>query len=163
MRCLCRWLADYTLRIRTMQAEQRVTAYSISPTGERLAAVAGFAAITVSSGAVAYFDPSTTYFLPVCPLYALTGFACPGCGVTRGFHALFHGDILTALDFNALIPIWALIVGYIFVSLALVAARGKGLPMWPTRPWFLWAFMVVLLVFSVVRNIPIWPFTILFP
>ena len=136
---------------------------NIHPLAERLFAATGVVAITAGSGAVAYFDPSTVHFLPVCPLFTLTGFACPGCGLTRGFHALFHGDVLMALDFNALIPVWAVIFGYVLVSLVLTAVRGKGLPMWMTRPVFLWAFMVVLLAFGVVRNLPIYPFTILFP
>ena len=130
---------------------------------ERLTAAAGVAVFTAGSGFVAYFDPSTMHFFPVCPLFALTGFACPGCGLTRGFHALFHGDWLTAIDFNALIPVWVVIFGYVFISLMLLAVRGKGQPMWPTSPKFLWAFMIVLLIFGVLRNMPIWPFTILFP
>ena len=146
-----------------MQAEQRVTGYSISPIAERILAGTGVATMAVGSGAVAYFDPSRANVFPVCPLYALTGFACPGCGLTRGFHALFHGDILTALDFNALIPVWIGIFGYLWISLVLFAVRGKGLPMWPARPAFLGGFMVVLLVFGVLRNLPIYPFTILFP
>ena len=146
-----------------MQVGEQIAGYSISPTAERLTAAAGVAAMAAGSGVVAYFDPSTVHFLPVCPLYSLTGFACPGCGLTRAFHALFHGDVLTALDFNALIPVWAVIFGYVFISLILLAVRGKGLPMWPTWPRFLWTFMIVLLVFGVVRNIPVYPFTILFP
>lgn len=119
-----------------MRAEQQITPFTISTTAERSIAAAGVAAITAGSGAVAYFDPSKVNFLPVCPLFTLTGFACPGCGLTRGFHALFHGDILTAVDFNALIPLWVLVFGYIFVSLVFVTVRGKGLPMWLTRPKF---------------------------
>ena len=130
---------------------------------ERILAAAGVGAMVTGSAAVWYFDPTKAGFFPVCPLYSLTGFACPGCGLTRGFHALFHGDVLTALDFNALIPVWTAIFGYVFVSLALLAVRGKGLPMWPTWPRFLWTFMIALLVFGVVRNIPIYPFSILFP
>ena len=146
-----------------MQIEQQIAGFRFSPTAERLTAVAGGAAMIGGSGIVAYFDPSTVKFLPVCPLFALTGFACPGCGLTRGFHALFHGDVLTTLDFNALIPVWVVIFGYVFVSLALLAVRGRGLPMWLTRPWFLWSFMIVLLVFGVLRNLPFYPFSILFP
>ncbi len=130
---------------------------------ERLTAAAGVAVMTVGSASVAYFDPAQMHFFPVCPLLQLTGLACPGCGLTRGFHALFHGDLLTALDFNALIPVWALIFGWVFVSSALLAVRGKGLPMWPTRPNFLWTFMIVLLVFGVLRNLPIYPLTLLYP
>ena len=119
--------------------------------------------MSVGSGAVAYFDPSKANFLPVCPLYSLTGFACPGCGLTRGFHALFHGDVIAAMDFNALIPVWAVIFVYVFISLTLLAVRGRGLPMWPTTPRFLWTFMIVLLVFGVLRNLPFYPLSILFP
>lgn len=109
------------------------------------------------------YDPAKANFFPVCPLYELTGCACPGCGLTRGFHALFQGDIGRAIGFNALLPVWALILGYVWLSLVAYAVRGKGLPMWPTHPSFLWGFMVVLLIFGVVRNIPAYPFTLLFP
>jgi hypothetical protein len=133
------------------------------PITERVAAGAGVLAMAGGSAFVAYFDPTKANFFPVCPLFALTGLACPGCGLTRGFHALFNGDIIPALDFNFLIPVWAAIFGYVLVSLTLLAVRGRGLYMWPTRPNFLWSFMIVLLVFGVVRNIPVWPLTILFP
>lgn len=146
-----------------MQAERQITPLTISSTAERLIAASGVGAMAAGSGFVAYFDPATASLFPVCPLYALTGFACPGCGLTRGFHALFHGDVLTALDFNALILIWVLLVGYIWISLLLLAVRGNGLSMWLIKPPFLWALMGVLLLFGVLRNIPAWPFTFLFP
>ena len=133
------------------------------PVTERLLGAAGAIALLGGSVAVAFFDPTNGNFFPKCPLFALTGFACPGCGLTRGFHALFHGDIIPALDFNFLIPAWATIFGYVFVSLDVLALRGRGLKMWATRPKFLWTFMLVLLGFGVLRNIPAWPFTILFP
>ena len=133
------------------------------PIPNRLLAAAGAAAMLASSAAVASFDPSKANFYPVCPLFALTGFACPGCGLTRGFHALFQGDIIPAIDFNALIPLWAVIFLWVFISLLLTALRGRGLAMWPTYPRFLWVFMIVLLGFGIARNIPVWPLTILFP
>lgn len=109
------------------------------------------------------FDPTKSNFYPLCPLYTITGLACPGCGLTRGFHALFHGDVITAIDFNALIPVWAVIFVWVLISLTMLAIRGRGLPMWPTNPKFMWAFLVVLVTFGVLRNIPLWPLTILFP
>ena len=146
-----------------MQAEQHISGYEISSSAERLTAAAGVTAIAVGSGLVAYYDPATANLFPACPLYSITGFACPGCGLTRGFHALFHGDVIGALDFNALIPIWAAVMVYVAVSLLLLAIRGRGLPMWPTAPIFLWVFMIVLVVFGALRNVPIYPFTFLFP
>lgn len=144
------------------QAEPGEQIFSPSPVSGRIAAGAGVAVMTTGCALVSYFDPSKQN-LPVCPLFALTGFACPGCGLTRGFHALFQGDILTALDFNVLLPVWATIFGYVWISMLLLAIRGKGLPMWPTHPKFLWSFMIVLIAFGVLRNIPIYPLSILFP
>lgn len=145
-----------------MQIEERITELTTSAAG-RVTAVAALAGMAGACGVVAAYNPVEVNFLPVCPLYALTGLACPGCGLTRGFHALFHGDVVTALGFNALLPVWAVVIAYVWLSLVVYAIRGKGLPMWPTHPRFLWIFFVALFVFGVLRNIPIYPFTILFP
>jgi len=133
------------------------------PVIERVSAAAGIIAMTGGASVVWAFDPAVTHFLPLCPLYALTGFACPGCGLTRAFHALFHGDVITALDFNALIPIWTAVFGYLFVSLVLTAVRGRGLTWTFVTPFTLVGFLILLLTFGVLRNLPYYPFTILFP
>lgn len=146
-----------------MQLEQHIEVSTHPQTLSRLAAGGVAGAMAAGSVFVAAFDPAKLNLFPVCPLLALTGLACPGCGLTRAFHSLFTGHIIPALDFNILLPVWVLIFGWVFVSMVLLAVRGKGLPMWPTWPKFLWAFMVVLLAFGVLRNIPIWPLTILYP
>ena len=146
-----------------MQAETAIDSNRKSTALERVTAAAGVGILAGGSAFVAYFDPSKANFFPVCPLYTLTGMACPGCGLTRGFHSLFYGDIIPALDFNFLIPVWAAIFGWVFVSLFLLAVRGRGLWMWPTRPGFLWSFFIVLVGFGIARNVPVWPLTILFP
>lgn len=130
---------------------------------ERLFAAGGVVAALSGAVAVWYFDPTTAGFFPACPLYTATGFACPGCGMTRGFHALFHGDIVTALDFNALIPLIILFFGYLFLSMLLVAVRGRGLGVGKWGLSLIWGTLVVLLIFGVLRNLPFYPFTILFP
>lgn len=129
----------------------------------RIFAGAGSASMLAGAVAVAYFDPTTAGFFPVCPLYSMTGFACPGCGLTRGFHALFHGDMLGALDYNALLPGFALLMGFLFVSMTLTAIRGRGLSINLLKPNYLWVFLILLLVFGVLRNIPVYPFSVLFP
>ena len=130
---------------------------------ERILAAAGVAAFAASSAAVWYFDPTTAGFFPVCPLYSMTGIACPGCGLTRGFHALFHGDVTTALHFNALIPLFAMIFAFFLMRTLLFAVRGTRLPKWIVAPRLLTAFFVLLLVFGVLRNLPFYPFTFLYP
>lgn len=130
---------------------------------ERILAATGVSAIALGAAVVWYFDPSNVNFLPVCPLYSTTGLACPGCGLTRGFHALFHGDVLTALDYNALLPFYILIFGYFFAALILIAVRGRGLSFKIFRPSFLWSFLAISIAFAVVRNLPIYPFSVLYP
>lgn len=130
---------------------------------QRIAAAAGATAMAGGFGVVGYFDPEKAGFFPVCPLYAMTGFACPGCGLTRGFHALFNGDILGALNHNALLPAFAFVIGYFFVSLVLSAVRGRGLSFRIFQPKLVVGFLIAGLIFAVLRNIPAYPFSVLYP
>ncbi len=134
-----------------------------SSTIERILAGAGILAVGAGAFVVSYFNPTTAGFFPVCPLYALTGIHCPGCGLTRGFHALFHGDVLTALHYNALLPIFAFVFGFLFVSLFLIAVRGRGLSWKIIPPSAMYGFLVLAAAFFVLRNLPFYPFTLLAP
>lgn len=130
---------------------------------ERRFAAAGVAVMTAGAGFIWYFEPTKAGFFPVCPMFAFTGFACPGCGLTRGFHALFHGDIAAAMGFNALIPLFVGIFGFLFATMLYVALRGKPFPRWSISLPALWGFLFLLIGFGIVRNIPAYPFTLLFP
>ena len=134
-----------------------------SSTIERILAGAGILAVGAGAFVVSYFNPTTAGFFPVCPLYALTGIHCPGCGLTRGFHALFHGDVLTALHYNALLPIFALFFGFVFVWLFLIVVRGRGLSWRIFPPSAMYGFLVLAAAFFVLRNLPFYPFTLLAP
>jgi hypothetical protein len=113
---------------------------------------------------LARIDPNTPGSpLPPCPLRALTGLYCPGCGSTRCLHALVHGDVTQALAMNPLL----VVVAPVLVLMALRA--GDLLPTW--RPWesvlavarqpraWLW----LLLAYGVLRNLPWMPFAWLAP
>jgi len=134
-----------------------------SSTIERTFAGAGILTLGAGTSLVAYFNPTTAGFFPVCPLFSLTGIHCPGCGLTRGFHALFHGDVLTALHFNALLPLFAFLFGFMFVSLVLIAVRGRGLSWKLLPPASLYGFLILAAAFFVLRNLPFYPFTLLAP
>ena len=134
-----------------------------SSTVERIFAGAGILTIGVGAFAVRYFNPTTAGFFPGCPLFSLTGILCPGCGLTRGFHALFHGDILAALHFNALLPVFALVIGFLFVSMLLIVVRGRGLSWRIFSPSAMYGFLFIVAAFFVLRNLPFYPFTLLAP
>ena len=57
----------------------------------------------------------------LCPFRALTGLPCPGCGLTRSWVYLMHGDIGSSLASNWFGPVLILAV----VVLAVVSARSR--------------------------------------
>jgi TM2 domain-containing membrane protein YozV len=134
-----------------------------SSTIERSLAVTGLAASAGVLFLIKTINPTSSGWFPQCPFYALTGLSCPGCGATRGMHQLLNGDVLAALDYNALLVLFVPIIIYFLLNLVWVALRGRTLGIGKLPTAGIWAFAVVLLVFGVLRNLPFYPFTILAP
>lgn len=97
--------------------------------------------------------------LPACPFKTLTGLDCPGCGVTRAGYSITHGDILAAIDHNALVVAGPLIA----VVLWLVATKTRWLPKLgnfiKNKPTI--TFVAIAAAFWVARLIPAAPFSYL--
>jgi len=106
-------------------------------------------------GACAYLaivDPNMSSAYPQCPLRALTGLDCAGCGGLRATHALLTGDVVRAADQNLLLVLSLPLIAY--GLLRLLADRfGWNVPRVPWRPWMTVAAAVVVVGFSVVRNV----------
>jgi hypothetical protein len=134
-----------------------------SSTVERVIAASGILVFGAGVYVLRQFNPVNAGFFPQCPLNSLTGFHCPGCGLTRGFHALFNGEIVTALDYNALLPFYFGFGLIILTSLFLTTFRGYGLKINFIKPWYLWSFLTLSLVFAVLRNMPLYPLNLLAP
>lgn len=128
----------------------------------RWACAAGTAAVTLAGlGFVAAVDPnSSTSPYPTCLLKSLTGLDCPGCGGTRAMHSLLHGDLAGAADHNVIVFLVAPVMAYMLVAYAL-SQFDVHLPIPRLRPWMSWIVILGLIGFSVVRNIPVSPFTYL--
>jgi hypothetical protein len=54
----------------------------------------------------------------LCPFRAVTGLLCPGCGMTRAFCALGHGELGRAIYFNALSPLLYLSLIVVWIGAA---------------------------------------------
>ncbi|MEV6837375.1 DUF2752 domain-containing protein [Streptomyces sp. NPDC051133] len=124
------------------------------PLWRRLAVPAGVLAAV--AGAFAYVgavDPDEPGHYPVCPLYRITGLYCPGCGGLRSAHAFVHGDLVTALHDNA--PAVAAYLGFavLWTLWTVRAVRGRPLRL-DLGPAQLYGIGALLLVFTVVRNLP---------
>ncbi|MFE6284000.1 DUF2752 domain-containing protein [Streptomyces sp. NPDC057877] len=132
----------------------RVTPPAAGSVAGRLAVPAGMlAAIAAAFAYVGAVDPNEPGHYPACPLLQYTGLYCPGCGGLRSAHAVVHGDFAAALQANAVA-----VAGYAVFAVAWAvwmvrAARGRP-PRVELRSVHLWALGTLLLVFTVVRNLP---------
>ena len=108
--------------------------------------------LAVGAALLFAYDPACSTFFPPCPFHWLTGQNCPGCGSLRAAHSLLRGHVSAALGFNPLLVLSIPLLG------ALVL-RGS----WAYKVWVPWTAIAVLLVYGVLRNIPLWPFVLLAP
>jgi len=131
--------------------------------GERLNASALVAAAAGGLGFLYVFDPASSDVYPTCPFLALTGCYCPGCGTLRGLHQLTHGHLISALDLNLLMMLSLPFVGYFFASQAMLVVKGRPLRTFFVRPTLIWMLLGFILVYWVLRNIPVYPFSLLAP
>jgi len=94
----------------------------------------------------------------------MTGLWCPGCGLTRGFHQLFTGHPISALQYNIFVPLvlLAVVVAWWSWMRASWGHRPLRLPAWAIRPLVVFLPVAVVL-YGVLRNIPAAPFRSLAP
>jgi len=112
----------------------------------------GLAALGVGA-VVFFFNPSAYVFYPACQFHALTGLYCPGCGGTRAGYQLLHGHILLALKDNALFVL-ALPPLAVWGARFVVQKLRNQPTAFQLHPKMVWLFLVVALVFTVLRNLP---------
>lgn len=131
--------------------------------GDRSIAL-GSMVMFVSVGVLLFlFNPTTNRFFPPCPLYLTTGCYCPGCGATRATHQLIRGEFITALSFNALMVLALPLIGYVYIGFLTRALAGRQLPSISMSRWVPWGLIIFVLVFAIIRNIPLEPLTWLAP
>ncbi|MFD4004301.1 DUF2752 domain-containing protein [Streptomyces rubiginosohelvolus] len=111
------------------------------------------AAVTGAFAYVGTVDPNEPGHYPVCPLLKLTGVFCPGCGGLRSAHAFITGDLGAAFSANAIATVGYFLFAAVWVLWLVRAWRGKPLRMALAPAWW-WGVGAVLLVFTVVRNLP---------
>jgi Protein of unknown function (DUF2752) len=109
------------------------------------------------------FDPATSDVFPPCPLHYLTGLYCPGCGSLRAIHALLHGNMTVAWAMNPLTVVLLPFIAYGMLSELVVIFRGRGLPQPMLPASAIRALCTVIVLFGVVRNFPLHPFSLLAP
>ena len=101
---------------------------------------------------------------PPCQFYSLTGLYCPGCGMGRAAMALIHGDILLAFRNQPLVFIFGPFVAYYLLKVYIAYVFQKDvLPFFDINIAMGIAVVAVIVLFWILRNIPVAPFTYLAP
>ncbi|MFF8590063.1 DUF2752 domain-containing protein [Streptomyces sp. NPDC015220] len=143
--------------MRGVRADSRTVTAPARPPGSVLGRLAAPAAVlAAAAGAFAYVgtvDPDEPGHYPACPLLRHTGLYCPGCGGLRSAHAFVHGDFLAALQDNALAAVGYPVCALLWTVWVVRAVRGRRLRLDP-RPVHQWSSIALLVVFTVVRNLP---------
>jgi hypothetical protein len=101
------------------------------------------------------FDPSVAGFYPVCAFHEMTGLQCPGCGGLRAMHQLSHGHFAAAWRLNpfaiALLPV----VFWLGLREVVRIFAHREWPGLVTRPIFGWILAGALVLFGILRNLPL--------
>lgn len=101
---------------------------------------------------IAYFVILKKYLYSLCPLVILTGFPCPGCGLTRAGVAVLHLDFARAWKIHPFIfPI--IILAGIFVTERYILQKKKM----NISKWFAIAVMTGMIVFYIFRMLTMFP------
>ena len=129
---------------------------SVRPRSERLRGPL-LSAATLASASVALHvrDPHVSHSWGVCPLYALTGLYCPGCGGLRGVNDLTNGHVGQAASSNLLLVLALPFVAVIFARWSYGAWTGREVRAVPAMPRAVTTGLLLLAVaFTVARNVP---------
>jgi len=129
-----------------------------------LAPTAILACFAGATGYVLLSDPTDggADAVPTCIVRLTTGFDCPGCGGTRAFFYLLHGNVPAAARHHLLFVFALPFLVYMYVAWAGRRLFGRTLPALRPGPGAIGVFLGAWLVFSVVRNLPWAPFTWLY-
>jgi len=104
-----------------------------------------------------YLFLNQTYGVSIpCIFHQVTGYYCPGCGITRAFFSLLQLDVVNAFRYNSLVicmlPIF-LISGGIGYYNWLYDKKVKNVPDWT---WYI--LILITILFGILRNTDLFSF-----
>jgi len=99
-----------------------------------------------------------------CPSNLIFGIHCPGCGTQRALHHLLHLEIGAALRYNALFVLFfpVMIYGLFLMVYNIIFGTKKTIP-FLTNQVVIIGLLVFVLLFGILRNVSVYPFTLLSP
>ncbi len=108
------------------------------------------------------FDPADSFFYVPCPFHLITGFYCPGCGSLRAIHELLHMRFISAFKLNPLLVASIPLLAYLTLRLHFSRSGKYSLKLdIPAFPVLI--YLVIIILFWIIRNIPANPLSLSLP
>lgn len=138
---------------------------STEKTGARLGTLGPMLLIGVAAFAWVFLmaDPAKQVVLPPCTLYRQTGLLCAGCGGTRAVFHLAHGRVGSAFRCNAFFVLLVPVIALYGLRHLFGETFPFRLPSLSFTPRTVTTLLVLALLFTIVRNIPRYPWNLLAP
>jgi uncharacterized protein DUF2752 len=108
-------------------------------------------------------NPASSNLFPPCPFLWLTGFYCPGCGSLRALHQLLYGNLSAAFALNPFAVLSFPFLAYGGASRAAYLLNGRYFPRIFLPARFIWTLFAAIVLFGILRNLPMYPFHLLAP
>ena len=110
-----------------------------------------------------FWNPSNSSIFPKCPFYSITGIYCPGCGSQRAAHQILNGNIIEGVRHNYLIALLGLVLLYQAFIYLMNNILKKNIPNLLHNSKVTLGILIVILLFWILRNLHMFPFTELAP
>ena len=89
-----------------------------------------------------------------CPFYTITGWYCPGCGVTRMLFSIINLDFYQAFRYNSAVFI-LLIMAIIYWIIKLLFKKDLRIP-----DYVYYILLAIFIIYGILRNIPMFSYLI---
>lgn len=123
--------------------------------------------VSIAAGGLLYFltyNPAAPLIqTPPCPFRTLTGLYCPGCGSRSALIQLASGNLYAAWRLNPLLILFLPAAALFLISQLKIFVTGRSFPRLFLHPSLSWAIFYLILAYWILRNIPLYPFTLLQP
>lgn len=129
----------------------------------RTALVLCAGAASVAGAFYLYHHDPYSYPLP-CIFYVITGLYCPGCGAGRACYSILHLRFKDAFCYNPLMTLLLPLLGLYIAARAIdwMVTGGNHVDGKISVKLLVW-ILVIVFIYGVLRNIPVFPFTLLAP
>ena len=114
-----------------------------------------YAGILIFGGLYFLWIQTTGLAIP-CTIHKITGYYCPGCGMTRAVFLLLHGQIRDALRENA--AVLSLALFWIIYSIGILYPKFTFLRNPKIIYILLYSSALILILFGIIRNFPAFEF-----